>query len=343
MKRTLFVCLTVVLACGLAAAGWELQSSGTKERLRGLSVVNDRVAWASGARGTVLRTVDGGLTWTTLALPDAAGLDFRDIEAFDARTAYVLAIGNGDRSRILKTIDGGVTWVEQFRNADPKAFYDDIAFWDRNNGLAVGDPIDGHYTVIRTTDGGASWTPAPPDEAPQALEGEAAFAASGSILCVQGSRNVWLATGGTHARVFRSTDRGRRWVAADAPIVSGQSAGIFSIAFADALHGVVVGGDYRKEGESSANVALTDDGGRTWKAANTMLSGFRSAVAFVPGTSGRVLVAAGPSGTDRSTDGGKTWSSLGDVGFDTIRVTPSGNVAWASGAAGRIGKLIAVR
>src|SRR5207244_10052104 len=41
-------------------ARWESQSSGTTARLRGISAVSDRVAWASGANGTVLRTIDRG-------------------------------------------------------------------------------------------------------------------------------------------------------------------------------------------------------------------------------------------------------------------------------------------
>ena len=66
-----------------APAGWVPQPSGTTARLRGLSVVDERVAWAGGAGGTVLRTVDGGRTWQRRVVPDAEGLDFRDIEAFD--------------------------------------------------------------------------------------------------------------------------------------------------------------------------------------------------------------------------------------------------------------------
>jgi len=47
---------------------------------------------------------------------------FRDVEAFDARHAVVLAIGEGDASRVFVTSDGGARWSETFRNPDPKAF-----------------------------------------------------------------------------------------------------------------------------------------------------------------------------------------------------------------------------
>ena len=76
-------------------------------------------------------------------MPGAAGLDFRDIHAVDARTAYLLSIGPGDRSRIYKTDDGGTTWTLSFTNRDPQGFLDAIAFWDGERGLALGDPLDG--------------------------------------------------------------------------------------------------------------------------------------------------------------------------------------------------------
>lgn len=93
------------------SATWTPQTSGVAARLRGVSAVSEKVAFASGSGGVVLRTTDGGATWTKLALPaDAAKLDFRDVDAIDARTAYVLSIGEGNNSRIYKTIDGGDTW-----------------------------------------------------------------------------------------------------------------------------------------------------------------------------------------------------------------------------------------
>jgi len=94
----------------LAAPAWTTQTSGTAVRLRGVTAVSEKVAWASGSDNTVLRTEDGGATWTKLTPPDettAARLDFRDIDAIDARTAYLLSIGEGAASRIYKTTDAG--------------------------------------------------------------------------------------------------------------------------------------------------------------------------------------------------------------------------------------------
>src|SRR5262249_19412144 len=132
MYRTRFIVagssIRVFLLLPLAI--WTAQSSGVTVRLRGISAVGDTVAWASGARGTILRTTDGGTTWTKLAVPDADALDFRDIDAVDARTAYVLSIGKGAASRIYKTTDAGAHWDRQFVATEPDAFLDAMAFWD---------------------------------------------------------------------------------------------------------------------------------------------------------------------------------------------------------------------
>src|SRR5262245_7811939 len=100
---------------------WTVQTSGVTQRLRGVSAVSERVVWASGAGSTILRTDDGGLTWQKFIIsPDS--LDFRDIDAIDEQTAYLMSIGNGAASRIYKTTDAGTTWKLQFRNNDEKAF-----------------------------------------------------------------------------------------------------------------------------------------------------------------------------------------------------------------------------
>src|SRR5947208_1591342 len=84
-------------------AQWLRQQVDTTASLRGLAVVNEKIVWASGTGGAVIRTIDGGKTWNVITVPGAEKLDLRDIEAFDANTAYILSIGNGDSSRIYKS------------------------------------------------------------------------------------------------------------------------------------------------------------------------------------------------------------------------------------------------
>jgi photosystem II stability/assembly factor-like uncharacterized protein len=325
----------------------EPQSSGVTERLRGVSAVSSTIAWASGAGGTVLRTIDGGRTWQPRPIPGIRGegapgvstdkLDFRDVDAMSDRVAYVLSIGSGESSRIYKTIDGGATWSLQFANTDPKVFLDAIKFAHQSHGVAFSDAVDGAFVIFMTTDGRA-WTRVPADRLPPALPGEGAFAASGSNVAVSG-RHIWIGT--TASRVLHSSDAGRTWTVTQTPLATGAATGIFSIAFRDPQHGVIVGGNYQKETESVDNVAVTADGGATWQLVRDRgVSGFRSAVAWVPGWRDAVL-AVGPSGADWSTDGGRSWAPAGVEGFDAVSFAPHGNAAWASGSRGRIAKLVA--
>lgn len=307
-------------------------------RLRGVSAVSDRVAWASGSGSTVLRTADGGATWQKLTIT-AAPFDFRDIDAINERTAYVLSIGNGAASRIYKTTDAGATWSMQFRSDDPKAFLDAMAFWDADHGLVIGDSIDGQLYVLITENGGQTWTRVIASALPPALGNEGAFAASGTNIAVFGKSDAWIGTGaGQTARVLRTNDRGRTWNVAETPLVVGPSSGIFSVAFRDAKHGVIAGGDYSKENEAVDNFAVTDDGGVTWTLVKG-LSGFRSAVRYVPGRSTPALVAVGPSGSDYSTDDGRNWTRLEGPGFDTLSFARAKAVGWGAGAKGIIGRL----
>jgi photosystem II stability/assembly factor-like uncharacterized protein len=176
------------------------------------------------------------------------------------------------------------------------------------------------------------------------LPGEAAFAASGTCLTVFGTSNVWIGTGGgARARVFRSSDRGRTWSVADTPVHAGNSAsGIFSVAFTDAQHGVVVGGEYTKPKTPFDNVAVTSDGGATWRLARGPLPvGYMSAVAYLPETNGRSLVAVGLAGTAKSDDAGERWTMVDTVPYNSV-VFASPTAGWAAGPRGRVAKWIPI-
>lgn len=314
---------------------WQPQASRVTTRLRGVSAVSATIAWASGASGTILRTTDGGATWQPRPIPDTAALDFRDIDAFSDRVAYVLSIGPGEASCIYKTIDGGEHWDRQFANQDPKVFLDAMAFWDARRGVAFSDSVDGKFVVFITTSGGTKWERVPPDRLPPALDGEGAFAASGTNVAVSGRDHVWIGT--TAGRVLRSPDGGTTWTVSATPVKTDRSAGIFSIAFRNTTDGIVVGGDFNTVEEALDNAAVTSDGGTTWTLVKTPgLRGYRSVVAW---TRGGPAIALGPSGADLSTDGGRTWSPLPSDGYDTVSIAPGTSTGWAAGDKGRIAKL----
>src|SRR5438445_1785337 len=296
-----------------------------------MSEVSSKVAWARGAKCTVLRTIDGGENWETLVIAGAHTLDFRDIQAFDQNTAFVLSIGPGDQSRIYKTSDGGRIWQRQFTNSDPKAFYDCFAFWDSKHGIALSDSVDGKFPLIATSDG-ATWSPVAVKSMPAALPNEGAFAASGTCIATYGKKDVWFGTGGPAARVFHSSDRGVNWAVSETPIAHGAaSQGIFSVAFWNRKDGVVLGGDYKQPDKTDGTAAFTHDGGKTWKLARKQPAGYRSGVDMLLQSSGSFF-AVGTNGMDR---GRESWYPLAQGNFNAISLAPY-DVGWAVGPEGTI-------
>lgn len=322
------------------------QSSGTTERLQAISVVSEQVAWASGAGGTYVRTTDGGATWHAGTVPGADSLEFRDVDAADAQTAWLLSSGNGRSSRIYRTTDGGTHWTLQFTNSEPEAFYDCFGFWDRRSGIAFSDNVRGVFPILRTDDGGEHWTlmsdPAAPSAstAPPATTGEGAFAASGTCLETQGSAIARIGTGaGEHARVLFTPDRGRSWQSLATPIIQGKNTqGITSLGFRDMNHGFAVGGDIANDTAFSDNVVLTSDGGHTWSVGGrpTFTGAIYGAV-YVPGARS-IIVAVGPHGASLSTTEGKTWSSLDNAEYWSAGFA-SAHAGWLVGTEGRITKV----
>src|ERR1017187_11022682 len=273
--------LPFLTATAAFAQTFTVQPSGATAALRGVWAVSDTVAWASGSHGTYLRTIDGGATWTASTVPGAEPLDFRDVQGVDANTAYLLSIGKGASSRVYKTTDAGAHWTLSLQNHDAEGFFDEMAFWNPAHGILVGDQVDGQMVAMATEDGGPTWQRL---KMPPALPGEGAFAASGTGITVLGGRDVWIGTGGKNAaRVYHPADSGRTWSVAASPIrADSANAGIFSLAFSDAQHGIAVGGDYSKPTEETGNIAVTSDGGKTWNVpSGTPPRGFRSAVGWL--------------------------------------------------------------
>jgi photosystem II stability/assembly factor-like uncharacterized protein len=319
---------------GHGAPSWSLSPTGVTVRFRGLAPVSAKVAWVAGSAGTVLRTVDGGRRWSSVGPAAAAALEFRDIEAFDRDHAVALTIGEGDESRIFTTANGGRSWTETFRNDEPAAFYDCLTFLDRRHGLALSDPVGGAFRILATADGGRSWRVQSTAGMPPALTGEFAFAASGTCLVSAGG-HAWFATGGgATARVFSSTNGGRSWTVTDTPVPSGATAGIYSLAFADRRHGIAVGGDFNAPTAAPDAAATTRDGGRTWTVARAVPGEYRSGAAWVRG---RTALAVGPTGSDVSYDGGRTWKRFDTGSFDAVEC--AAGACWASGEQGRVATL----
>jgi photosystem II stability/assembly factor-like uncharacterized protein len=321
-----------LIAILLLLAAWLPQQTAATASLRGLKALPDGTVWASGTKGTFLRTTDGGRGWQSGMAPDAGSLDFRAVEALDANTAWLMSAGEGVKSRVYRTGDGGKTWKLQFTNPDAKGFWDGLRFWDAQHGILLGDPVDGRFTIFTTADGGATWQRQSP---PAALPDEGAFAASNTSLALHGKSEVWFGTGGPGAaRVFHSTDRGKTWHVSTTPIRNGAAtAGIFSLLFVNSRYGIAVGGDYAKPNETAHNIAITTDGGYTWDEPPSRPAGYRSAIAF--NGVAKLMVAVGTNGSDISRDYGRTWRPIDAQGFNAVAFAPKG-AGWAAGPEGSL-------
>ena len=244
------------------------------------------------------------------------------------------------------TANGGRTWTQGFRNHSRKAFYDCLGFWDRRHGLAMSDPVHGKFRILATNDGGRTWSKRHSAGMPPALDGEFGFAASGTCLVTAGAQDAWIASGGTAARVFHTADRGVSWTVTDTPVVRSDAGGIFSLAVRDRRTLVAVGGDYESPHRRADTSAFSEDRGSTWTKGGR-LGGYRSGSAFLQrtpatGAPSTGVIAVGPSGTDVSYDGARTWQSVEKGSLDSVECTRDG-VCWASGSDGRVAVLRGLR
>jgi photosystem II stability/assembly factor-like uncharacterized protein len=341
VRRIVILIVVVAFAAPATASAdhrprWIPVATGSDQQHRGLDAVDRRVAWIGGEEGEVLRTTDGGKTWKDVSPPGTAELAFRDVEAHSAHRASVLSIGNGDASRIYTTTDGGRRWRLAFVNNDPVAFYDCMDFFaGGRRGLALSDPVDGRFRIAATDDWGRSWHVLPNGGMPPAVEGEFAFAASGTCLVTSGGHDAWFGSGGGASRAFHTRDGGRTWSVTVAPIPAAEAGGVFSLAFRNPREGVMVGGDFTAPANGMDASGFTRDGGTSWHPGGD-LSGYRSGVDWVS-FARATLIAVGPTGSDVSFDGGRSWTAFDAAPYDAVDCVPG--TCWASGPDGAVAVL----
>jgi photosystem II stability/assembly factor-like uncharacterized protein len=268
---------------------WLQQLSGASCWLNAVTFIDSRRGWVVGGehlpyadatRGIVLRTLDGGATWSrvpNLLLPLLTGVKF-----FDAHVGVAFGIGNGAQpSGVFTTRDGGTTW--QPLPADHAGQWLAGDFLDAGAGAIAGGggrfatlarqrvvhsplatssmrsfhamrlvaPTNGWIVgdgglVMSTSDLGRSW------QSPAAgLPGNADQSFDFHALAVRGS-HVWVA-GSPGTRIFHSPDGGASWHS----FATGQFAPIRALVFGDAQHGWAVG--------ELGSILATRDGGQTWQ------------------------------------------------------------------------------
>jgi hypothetical protein len=305
---------------------------GRATSIRGLSVVDNNIAWVSGSKGNIGTSADGGKTWAWQQIKGYEKLDFRDIEAFNAKEAVIMS--SGTPAVILKTIDGGATWQEKYRNADSVYFFDAMDFADKKHGYIMGDPINNKFLMLETKDGGETWSTY--ENSPNALPGEAAFAASGT--CLRVSKNfIGIVSGGTNARFINYNITLGSWQYDPLPILHGMaSQGAFSFALGKDRF-LFVGGDYANDKKTDSVVALAStrlDATLMYSPIKTASLCFKSSIEYI---SGLTFLSTGTPGSNITTDGGKNWVKIDGTSYNVCRKAKKGNLVLLAGDKGKIG------
>ncbi len=313
----------------------EILTSGTKTSIRGLSVVSNEIVWVSGSNGTVGRSSDGGKNWKWFVVKGFEKAEFRDIEAFDATTAVIMAIG--EPAYILRTVDGGESWKVVYENQGKGMFLDSMEFWNEQSGIVIGDPIDNKFFVGRTFDGGKTWQNVPDTYRPAADSGEACFAASGTNVRALDNDEAIFISGGLRSNAFIRDEK------IALPVIQGkETTGANSIAVWDRYKRkggdqlVVVGGDFQNPNSDSLNCFYSTNRGKNWKAPKTPPHGYRSCVEYLDE---KVLVSCGINGVDYSIDNANNWKLISKEGFNVCRIAKLGNTVYLAGNNGKVAKL----
>lgn len=325
-KKTFFC--VFLLFSSVAFGQWRAIPLETNASFRSLHVVSEKVIWAGGSGGTILKSTDAGQNWEIL--PYEEKLDFRGISGFDASTAIAMAAGEAEKgfAKIIKTTDGGKTWRTAFQTTEKGVFLDCLKFVDKKIGYVLGDPLNNKSYVLKTIDGGNSWQRINPSVFPDMLKGEASFAASNSNISLYKNRVLFC----TQSRVFVSENSGKTWTVIQTPFQQRESAGVFGLYFVNEKFGFAVGGDYLKDKESYPNVAITTDGGYTWEFTEAAPpQGLKESVWEMKNST---FIAVGTSGTSVSHTNGKTWQAVDSESLHVVQCF--GNLCLGIGGKGKL-------
>jgi photosystem II stability/assembly factor-like uncharacterized protein len=332
MKKIIFLVIVCFSLAVVKAQTVQVLLSDKKTSLRGLSVVNDKIIWVSGSAGTVGKSMDGGDTWVWMTVKGFEKTDFRDIEAFDAKTAIIMGIA--EPAYILKTTDGGDTWNVVYQNKTKGMFLDAMEFWNEMSGIVIGDPIDNKVFIARTFDGGNTWQSIPDEYLPVAAKGEACFASSGTNVATLNKQEAVFITGGLKSRMFIRNN------IFEMPILQGaESTGANSVAVKHQKKKntiIVVGGDFTTKDATTKNCCITTDGGNTFITPAIPPHGYRSCVLYQEGNN---WISCGLNGIDYSKDDGKTWAWISKEGFNVCKKAKKGKAVFFAGN-GKIAKLV---
>jgi photosystem II stability/assembly factor-like uncharacterized protein len=265
--------------------------------------------------GSILRTTDGGGSWTPVQ-PTTSGM--HSVWFADATTAYAA----GDGGLIYKSLDGGATWAQlTVAVGTPPLSFRSIRCADATTCIVTKSQGD---EVLRTTDGGTTWTPVTPstekvlaaafasatravavglngvtvvsDDAGQTWT-RVGSALGGFFRVLRASSNSLAFALGDAGAIARTTDSGATWASVAAPT----SERVIDASFPSATVGFAL--------DEAGNLFRTDNGGASWSILNTGTSAQPNAVVALDANT---ILLIGPRGIRRSTDGGNEFAPVTD-------------------------------
>lgn len=289
---------------------WQRHASPVADDLHDVFFLDDAHGWiVAHQSGAVLRTADGGATWSVQARLEPGFLE--SVRFVDARMGWIC----GDRGRLYRTMDGGAIWETLRVGGEGLSLYG-IRLLDARRGFLTGvevDPGAMRGVLFETADGGATWTRREDLPPVRGLTDTLAFPTSATGFA--GGMGALLAT----------RDGGRTWTAHD--LSGGVVRGLWLV---DGRMGWAVGHD--------GFVLRTRDGGESWERRPAFTANRLRSVRFVGAGRGFVAGDANkePGVLFTTADGGETWQRVEVDAPDLHRLGASPSRLWAVGKGGTI-------
>lgn len=309
-------CLALLAILGLrspdvsAQTGWYWQNPLPQGNdLFGVSAISPSVVVAVGANGTIIRTPDGGSTWTVRHRVGDVSTSLKSVSFSDELNGWAV----GEAGVVLKTTDGGGSWLLRSNIPLRRNLNEVLAFG--STVTVVGDS----GTIVQSTNGGSTWAVLP-------------IATTHDLQAVFFSSPTTGYVVGEGGFVARTDVGGASWNPSVSPHVIGNLLSLWF--FADT--GWVVG-LFQDSSHVPHNMLLTTDGGQTWTPQNTE-STVRLHTLVFPDR--RKAFALDESHVVATINGGRTWAprlidSLNT--FSGISFSDTSN-GWMVGSSGEIRK-----
>lgn len=292
---------------------WFSQSntSLTTKTLYGVTATDVNHVFVAGNGDAVLRSTDGGNSWSLNPPIFATSTDYRSF-CFPPTGTGNLGFLVGSKGRIAKTTDGGQSWTSSY---DPGNSVDmwAVSFADGNTGLACGSGS----TVLRTTNGGLTWLP---------INGWPSSSIVFYSVRFGDANTAYLS--GSSGYIFKSTDAGVSWSPLGYRFTNNR---VKDVSFCDNQNGYVVG--------TQGLIAKSSNGGNSFSVQTSSYTGDVNEVSTV---SPSLAFAAAKQGTVLRTTDGNNWTVLNTGIGNTIELLgidfPNNNYGWVAGTNGTVYK-----